>query len=66
GKARALCAALPPGTAALAVQLTHVAPDALARELSRFPDAWLVESDLPDPAATTLRAVLGPTPDRPR
>ncbi|REE99708.1 DUF1269 domain-containing protein [Thermomonospora umbrina] len=64
GKARALCGDLPPGTAALAVQLTHVATDTLARELARFPNAWLVETDLPDPAATTLRTVLRPAGER--
>lgn len=58
-KVKALQGEIPPGTAAVALQLSHLSVGELQRELARFADARLVESDLQEPAAAAVRSALG-------
>ncbi len=56
-----------PGSTALALLVSHVSLGDLQRELTRFPDATLVESSLSDAAVHAVRAALGESqPDAPR
>lgn len=54
--------AISPGTAALAVLLSHVNDDALERELGRFAGAKLVQSTLTPATVQRLRNVLHAEP----
>lgn len=47
-----------PGTAAVAVQVSHLSVGEFQRELARFAGARLVESDLQEPAAAAVRSAL--------
>jgi uncharacterized membrane protein len=50
--------AVPPGRTALALLVSHVSVAALQRELSRFPNAALVETDLPPAAVNAVQEAL--------
>lgn len=50
---------VPPGTAALALQLSHLSLPDLQRELARYPGARLVESDLTDSTRAAVQSALG-------
>ena len=50
--------AVPPGRTALALLVSHVSVADLQRELTRFPGAELVESDLPPAAVTAVQNAL--------
>ncbi len=52
--------AVRPGTATLALLVTELDVDALAREVERFPGAELVYANLADDALERLRAALDP------
>jgi uncharacterized membrane protein len=54
----ALRTTVPPGSTALALLVSHLSVADLQRELSRFPGATLVESDLPDAAVAAVRNAL--------
>jgi uncharacterized membrane protein len=58
-KVRALRDAVPAGTTALALLVSHLSVGDLQRELARFPGATLVESDLSEAAVTAVRIALG-------
>lgn len=58
-KIKALRDAVPPGTTALALLVSHLSLGDLQRELERFPGATLVQSDLPDAAVHAVRVALG-------
>jgi uncharacterized membrane protein len=51
--------AVPAGSTALALLVSHVSVADLQRELERFPGARLVESDLPEAAVHAVRVSLG-------
>ncbi|ROO83978.1 putative membrane protein [Actinocorallia herbida] len=51
--------AVPPGSTALALLISHLSVADLQRELARFPGASLVESDLYDAAIHAVRVSLG-------
>ncbi|MCD0450833.1 DUF1269 domain-containing protein [Actinocorallia sp. API 0066] len=51
--------AVPPGSTALALLISHLSVGDLQRELARFPGASLVESDLSDAAIHAVRVSLG-------
>ncbi|MDX6743057.1 DUF1269 domain-containing protein [Actinocorallia sp. A-T 12471] len=51
--------AVPPGSTALALLISHLSLADLQRELARFPGASLVESDLYDAAIHAVRVSLG-------
>lgn len=61
--------AVPPGTTALALLVSHLSVADLQRELERFPGATLVDSNLPDAAVIAIRHALeddaGRSVDRP-
>jgi uncharacterized membrane protein len=59
----ALREAVAPGSTALALLVSHISVADLQNELSRFPGATLVESDLPDAAVAAVRHALGTNPD---
>lgn len=59
GKIKELREAVPPGSTALALLVSHLSLGDLQRELARFPGATLVESDLPEAAVTAVRIALG-------
>lgn len=59
GKIKELRDAVPPGSTALALLVSHLSVADLQRELARFPGAALVESDLPEAAVHAVRAALG-------
>ena len=63
GKIKELRDAVPPGSTALALLISHLSLADLQRELARFPGATLVESDLPDAAVTAVRIALGEQED---
>ena len=63
GKIKELRDAVPPGTTALALLVSHLSLGDLQRELARFPGATLVESDLPEAAVTAVRIALGEQED---
>jgi uncharacterized membrane protein len=50
--------ALPPGRTAVALLVSHVDVAELQRELARFPNAQLVESDLPPAAISAVQHAL--------
>ena len=50
--------AVPPGRTALALLVSHVSVAALQRELARFPNAALVETDLPPAAVNAVQEAL--------
>lgn len=56
---KALREAVPPGTTALALLVSHLSLGDLQRELGRFTGAQLVESDLPEAAVNAVRTALG-------
>jgi len=64
-KIRQLRETVPPGSAALALLVSHVHLGDLQRELARFPGAALVESDLSDAAIHAVRIALGEIPSDP-
>ena len=49
---------VPPGRTAVALLVSHVSVADLQRELSRFPNAELVETDLPDAAVAAVQNAL--------
>jgi hypothetical protein len=49
---------VPPGRTALALLVSHVSVAALQRELSRFPNTVLVETDLPPAAVNAVTEAL--------
>lgn len=49
---------VPPGRTALALLVSHVSVADLQRELARFPNAELVETDLPDAAVAAVQNAL--------
>jgi len=61
-KIAALRESAPPSSTALALLVSHLSVADLQRELSRFPGATLVESDLPDAAIAAVRHALGDFP----
>jgi uncharacterized membrane protein len=63
GKIKELREAVPPGSTALALLVSHLSLADLQRELSRFPGATLVESDLPEAAMNAVRIALGEQED---
>lgn len=63
GKIKELREAVPPGSTALALLVSHLSVADLQRELARFPGATLVESDLPEAALTAVRIALGEQQD---
>jgi uncharacterized membrane protein len=50
--------AVPPGRTALALLVSHVSVADLQRELARFPNAQLVETDLPPAAVNAVEEAL--------
>ena len=54
----ALRKAVPPGRTAVALLVSHVSVADLQRELTRFPHAELVETDLPDAAVAAVQNAL--------
>ncbi len=50
--------AVPPGRTAVALLVSHVSVADLQRELTRFPNAELVESDLPPAAVNAVQEAL--------
>lgn len=50
--------AVPPGTTALALLVSHIHEDTLLAELHRFAGAKLVRTDLPDAAVAAVKAAL--------
>ncbi len=50
--------AVPPGRTAVALLVSHVSVADLQRELTRFPQAELVESDLPPAAVNAVQEAL--------
>lgn len=50
--------AVPPGRTALALLVSHVSVADLQRELTRFPNAQLVETDLPPAAVSAVTEAL--------
>lgn len=50
--------AVPPGRTALALLVSHVSVADLQRELARFPQTQLVETDLPPAAVSAVQAAL--------
>lgn len=50
--------AVPPGRTAVALLVSHVSVAALQRELARFPNAALVETDLPPAAVNAVQEAL--------
>jgi uncharacterized membrane protein len=50
--------AVPPGRTALALLVSHVSVADLQRELARFPNAQLVETDLPPAAVSAVQEAL--------
>jgi uncharacterized membrane protein len=50
--------AVPPGRTALALLVSHVSVADLQRELTRFPNAQLVETDLPPAAVSAVQEAL--------
>jgi uncharacterized membrane protein len=50
--------AVPPGRTALAVLVSHLSVADLQRELARFPNATLVETDLPPAAVSAVQEAL--------
>ena len=50
--------AVPPGRTAVALLVSHVSVADLQRELARFPQAQLVETDLPPAAVSAVQAAL--------
>ena len=50
--------AVPPGRTALALLVSHVSVADLQREISRFPNAHLVETDLPPAAVNAVQEAL--------
>ena len=50
--------AVPPGRTALALLVSHVSMADLQRELARFPNAQLVETDLPPAAVNAVQEAL--------
>jgi uncharacterized membrane protein len=57
-KVQAMREAIPPGSTALALLMSHVQPEALRDELRRFAGARLLETDLPDATVEALREAL--------
>lgn len=55
---RELREAVPPGRTALALLVSHVSVAALQRELARFPNAALIETDLPPAAVNAVQEAL--------
>ncbi|MDT4891019.1 MAG: hypothetical protein QOE97_54 [Pseudonocardiales bacterium] len=53
-----LRAAVPPGRTALALLVSHVSVADLQRELARFPNTQLVETDLPPAAVNAVQEAL--------
>lgn len=53
-----LRSAVPPGRSAVALLVSHVSVADLQRELARFPNAQLVESDLPPAAVNAVQEAL--------
>jgi uncharacterized membrane protein len=49
---------VPPGRTAVALLVSHVSVADLQRELTRFPNAELVETDLPDAAVAAVQNAL--------
>ena len=49
---------MPPGRTAVALLVSHVSVADLQRELARFPQAELVETDLPDAAVAAVQHAL--------
>jgi uncharacterized membrane protein len=49
---------VPPGRTAVALLVSHVSVADLQRELARFPNAELVETDLPDAAVAAVQHAL--------
>ncbi|HEY2271476.1 MAG TPA: DUF1269 domain-containing protein [Jatrophihabitantaceae bacterium] len=54
----ALRTTVPPGRTAVALLVSHVSVADLQRELTRFPNAELVETDLPDAAVSAVQNAL--------
>jgi len=50
--------AVPPGRTAVALLVSHVSVADLQRELARFPQAQLVETDMPPAAVSAVQAAL--------
>jgi uncharacterized membrane protein len=50
--------AVPPGRTALALLVSHVSVAELQRELTRFPNAQLVETDMPPAAVNAVQEAL--------
>jgi uncharacterized membrane protein len=50
--------AVPPGRTALALLVSHISVADLQRELARFPNAQLVETDLPPAAVSAVESAL--------
>jgi len=50
--------AVPVGRTAVALLVTHVSVADLQRELARFPNAELIESDLPEASVSAVQAAL--------
>ncbi len=53
-----LRSSVPPGRTAVALLVSHVSVADLQRELARFPNAELVESDMPDAAVAAVQHAL--------
>jgi uncharacterized membrane protein len=53
-----LRSAVPPGRTALALLVSHVSVADLQRELARFPNAQLIETDLPPAAVNAVQEAL--------
>jgi uncharacterized membrane protein len=51
--------AVPPGRTAVALLVSHISVADLQRELARFPNAQLVETDLPPAAVNAVQEALG-------
>lgn len=62
-KIKELRDAVPAGSTALALLVSHVSLGDLQRELERFPGAVLVQSDLPEAAVHAVRVSLGEIKD---
>lgn len=62
-KIASLRKAVPPGSTALALLISHLSLPDLQRELARFPGATLVESDLYPAAVHAVQVALGELPD---
>jgi uncharacterized membrane protein len=60
---KAVRKAVPAGTTALALLISHLSLGDLQRELARFPGATLVESDLSEAAVIAVRIALGEQED---